>query len=632
MENQTVGRNLENARPHRPMKSVVNTQMDPAQEVIFRSEPLCQDINVAVLSAKSFEELLHQLSRIILRNSDCLALWFSQPESESSDPIAIVDKDEDVLGQLELSNIQQLAQAAAKQRELVYHQSTVLESIQFVSVPLSIDDTRGVVTGCFSTDQQANLRHHWLMTMVGQAIQNWNKGCTLAQSEIKLNSLNDTMLLVKLLDSTETIGASGRAVVNHIRRLAGTEQVAFVHVDRQNKLGRLVAVSDVEQVDETSPVNQAILAVCQNAIAENAPVVYPAQDADGEVPKTLEQYCRVSRLNACIGLPLAGKDGEIIGALLVAGEPEQLCQAKLVEYLQLVSNLVAGHLGMVLKANEGIFQRAKSKLLCSLKNDLARKVAMIVGLAALAMLVPLPYQVGCECQLEPVVRRFVAAPYDGILEKTFAETGEIVEANQLLARMDGRTLRIELAGVQAEFDAAKKRRDSALATQDIAQSHIARSEMQRHQSQIELLNRRLENLEVKSPIEGIVVSGDLEKAEGAPLETGQTLFEVGPLDQMVAEILIPESEIRFVEAGQKVKIKLNAYPFRTFHGTVKHIHTRSEIVSDENVFVAEVVMDNEKGRLKPGMAGTAKINSGFYPLGWNLFHNAWEKVRYWTVW
>lgn len=61
-------------------------------------------------------------------------------------------------------------------------------------------------------------------------------------------------------------------------------------------------------------------------------------------------------------------------------------------------------------------------------------------------------------------------------------------------------------------------------------------------------------------------------------------------------------------------------------------HTRSEIVDDKNVFVAEVIMENPELQLRPGMQGTAKIKSGTYPLGWNLFHNAWEKARYWLVW
>ena len=246
--------------------------------------------------------------------------------------------------------------------------------------------------------------------------------------------------------------------------------------------------------------------------------------------------------------------------------------------------------------------------------------------------VPLPYRVGCDCEVQPVLRRFVASPHDGILEKTFVESGDIVEANQIVAHLDGRQMRIELSVLRAELAGAKKRHDSSLAQGDVAASHIARSEMKRHQSKIEILEQQVTNLEVRTPIAGIVVSGDLEKVQGAPLEMGQTLFEIAPLDEMVAEIGIPESEIRYVKPGMTVGIKLDSFPFKTWKGTVEKIHPRNEIINDESVFVAQVVLDNDAQQLRPGMQGSAKISTSMSPIGWNLFHTSWEAVRYWMIW
>ena len=186
--------------------------------------------------------------------------------------------------------------------------------------------------------------------------------------------------------------------------------------------------------------------------------------------------------------------------------------------------------------------------------------------------------------------------------------------------------------LRAEIDGAKKRGDSARAKGDIALSQIAKSEMKRHGAKAMILQQQLENLEVRSTIAGIVVSGDLEKVEGAPLEMGQTLFEIAPLEEMVAEIGIPESEIQYIEPGMEVAIKLNAFPFETWTGTVIQIHPRTEIIEDESVFVAQVKLSNEDGKLRPGMKGSAKIKSNSAPLGWNLFHQPWESVRYWLIW
>ena len=101
---------------------------------------------------------------------------------------------------------------------------------------------------------------------------------------------------------------------------------------------------------------------------------------------------------------------------------------------------------------------------------------------------------------------------------------------------------------------------------------------------------------------------------------------------MLAEIGIPESEIQYVEPGMQVAIKLNAFPFKTWTGTVEQIQPRTEIIDDESVFVAQVKIANEENQLRPGMKGSAKIKTKSAPIGWNLFHQSWESVRYWTIW
>ena len=81
-----------------------------------------------------------------------------------------------------------------------------------------------------------------------------------------------------------------------------------------------------------------------------------------------------------------------------------------------------------------------------------------------------------------------------------------------------------------------------------------------------------------------------------------------------------------------VTIKLDAYPFESLVGTIQRIHPRAEVIGDECVFVAEVVLENEQGILRPGLNGSAKIRAHAYPLGWNLFHRSWETVRCWLIW
>lgn len=256
--------------------------------------------------------------------------------------------------------------------------------------------------------------------------------------------------------------------------------------------------------------------------------------------------------------------------------------------------------------------------------------ALTLGLiATAALVVPVPYSVNCDCELQPVVRRFVAAPFEGALEKAFVEVGDTVQADQLLARMDGKEVRWEQAGNAAEYERAAKERDAHLADQKFGEAQLAKLQMERLSLTTKLLERRGENLEIRSPIDGIVVSGELKRAEGVRLAMGQTLFEIAPLDQMIVEVEIPEAELAHVTTGASATIRLEAFAGQRLDGNLKRICPRAELRRKQQVFVGEIVLPNDAGQFRPGMRGRVSIPAGQASLGWRLFHRAWQKLQLW---
>ena len=147
-----------------------------------------------------------------------------------------------------------------------------------------------------------------------------------------------------------------------------------------------------------------------------------------------------------------------------------------------------------------------------------------------------------------------------------------------------------------------------------------------------MLSHRAENLDIKSPVAGIVVTGDLERAEGAPLAMGQTLFEIAPLEQLVIEVAVPDADVSFVRQDQPIAVRLDAYPRDTWQTKLTKVHPRSEIRDENNVFVAEADLDNPDGRLSPGMKGRAVVETDRRSLGWILFHKPWEYATKTLCW
>ncbi len=259
----------------------------------------------------------------------------------------------------------------------------------------------------------------------------------------------------------------------------------------------------------------------------------------------------------------------------------------------------------------------------------SRWIVPAVLVACGAMAIPVPYDVTCDCELQPVTRRFVAAPFEGALERAFVEVGDTVSAGDVLVQMDGKEIRWELAGNVAEYEQAAKERDAHLADQKFGEAQLAKLQMERVRLTTKLLEHRGENLDIRSPIDGIVVTGELKRAEGIRLSMGQNLFEIAPLDRMIVEVEISESELAHVPANTSATIRLEAFPDRRLEGQLQRICPRAELRGKQQVFVGEIALPNDDGRLRPGMRGRVALQAGRATLGWRLFHRAFNKLLLW---
>lgn len=243
--------------------------------------------------------------------------------------------------------------------------------------------------------------------------------------------------------------------------------------------------------------------------------------------------------------------------------------------------------------------------------------------------IPWPHRIHCNVVCEPLVRRYVAAPFDGVIERTNVLVGDRVTAGTVLATLDGSDLRSELAGLHAKLAQESQAQLSALASGDHAKAEFARLEVEHLEQSIALLKHRQRNLEIQSPIDGLIVSGDLERAIGAPVRIGDQLFEVASLESLVAEIAIPESQIVYINKAMDVGITLESLHGSTLESKLERINLRSEVIDGQSVFVAEAPLENPDNQLRPGMSGRASISAGKRPIAWLLFHRPYESLRQW---
>ncbi|MBI2477436.1 MAG: efflux RND transporter periplasmic adaptor subunit [Planctomycetia bacterium] len=390
------------------------------------------------------------------------------------------------------------------------------------------------------------------------------------------------------------------------------------------------AVSDATNLDQRSELMLAFEGALDETLAQQEYTAWTSASADNS--PIFRRLTRLASTDAIIGLPLRNKEGGTVGAILLCGDASWHAQLMKTRVLETYERPIASCLDLLRQTRGGKLKRLHAAWKTHIGQLRARLVVATVVLVGSLLLFPTPYKVKCDVTVEPVIRRYVASPFDGTLDKTFVEPGSIVKKGQVLAVMDARELQLELAGLEAELGASKKKRVVALATREAATAQLAALEVAQLETKIEAINHRLQYLSIQCPMDGVVVSGDLRRTEGAPLSIGQTLFEIAPLDRMIAEIAVPQDEVGHVRRGLPVQLRFDAFPGQSWTGELVKVHPRAEPRDQSTVFIAEVHLANAENQLSPGMSGRAKIETGKRSVGWILFHRSANALAHRMGW
>ena len=419
-----------------------------------------------------------------------------------------------------------------------------------------------------------------------------------------------------------------QTLANQLAGLFDCARLAIASGEGAGKIKLIRAVSGNTDFDKRTALAKALERALTEASAAGQLLQWPPL-ADQQLV-ALPGHKALMNATQCqfmLSVPLLTVSGKPKGALIAWWEVppaknqrrRQLMQASAMPVAALVDQLTQGRKHL-LSGNIG-----------SNKPHIWLRVLVvtIIGMLLASLWLPVPHRISTTVRLEAAVSRVSAAPFDGVLRSVYARPGLLVEKDQQLAELDGQEIKLQLSRLDSEIRVAGKRRDISLVEADTNTTQIARLEIQKLRLQSELLQARLDNLSIRSPVRGVVVSDDLIRKQGSPVSRGQILFEVAPLDVMLAEVAIPGKDISFVEKALPLAIVFEGLPGEKWEMKLGAIRPRAEVLREKNVFVSEVEISNDDARLRPGMQGSGKIFAGNKPLGWVLFHKPWEQVSRW---
>lgn len=609
-------------------------------------------------------ERLRAIAKTVAVPLQAIAIWKGDRLQNSADAFSLVDLiDDDPIDPAQrlpdlATTLESLCRRCLDTGHLVY-EAAPIAGHTLVAIPAAEPATsHGVFVVLQSAKAHAGNRSDALIVQLGQAYRQSIDCDAIRHLQQQDQALRFWTAIQKEISVSHSLKETGLILSTRLAAFFGSQfskpmQVAIVRMGggRQPKV---LGISGASDVNPAGGISQTLLQATefyyQDQQTSAPPAMYRWQIGDTKHHPESPSGEQATNAETSSTHNINTKPLQLIGTAFsshcVTAIPiyhQQQCTAHL--FLLSTGNDIHG----ALPSFEGFFTSFGNVLALSLKthqspirNVLEAPLAAIVKWKSLIvlcalilcgiMLVPISYTVRSTCELATTHKRYLVAPYKGQLAKVFVEPGQIVAPGDTLALMDDRELVIEVAGKTSEQERENKKSQAARAAGDLANAAIANLESQRIAKEIELLQYRLDHREVKSPIEGTIVQGDLDELQGAPVEMGQSLFEVAPLDELIVQIFISEHQIRYVRPGMPVNLCLEAYPFETWKGTVERIHPQAETREENNIFIAEIRLPNPDKLLRPGMKGSAKITADRYPLAWNWLHYPYEKLRQMAGW
>ncbi|MBD3785730.1 MAG: HlyD family efflux transporter periplasmic adaptor subunit [Sphingomonadales bacterium] len=444
-------------------------------------------------------------------------------------------------------------------------------------------------------------------------------------------------LAVATLEEPDLAGAA-MALINALDAATGARGAA-VGLYRGRRL-RLQAMSHTAWFNRKSALLDTMLNAMEEVLDQHGPVAWPeTAPTAGRISIAHEALSQRLGGSHILGVPLLAA-GRPVGAILLEFDPEAP-PAPLALALAEAAGAVCGTVLEDRRRADRWFAGRVPRALARFWDDLRdpRQVtgklalAAVVGVLAALVLVRAPLRVTADAVIEGSVMRAVVSPVEGFVEAAPVRAGEVVRAGDLLAQLDQRDLILEELRLQSEAAQAASAYRDALVRHDRVEASVQQSRQAEAEAQLRLNAAQRARTEIRAPIDGLVVSGDLSREIGSPVEKGQPLFEVAPLESYRVILKVDESHILMVAPGQTGVMSLAAIAGQEMPITIEKVTPVSTPEEGRNYFRVEAQLAPGDAPLRPGMQGVGKVVIRDAPLVWTWVWPAvqWARIKLWSL-
>jgi hypothetical protein len=459
---------------------------------------------------------------------------------------------------------------------------------------------------------------------------------TTVRSKRDVGRLGQVVEVLAAVNQHEHMTASAMAMCNEIAARFNADRVSIGFL--QHRVVRLAAMSHTNRFSRKMKLVQAIESAMEESVDQDLEVIHPAGGDTTCISRAAGELAARYGPTAVLTFPLRHK-GEPVAALTVERAWDKPFTTEEVESLRLICDIATARLLDLYKHDRWFGARMADatrdglSLLVGAKHTWAKLAAAVLLAAALFLTFARgDYRVEATFNMEAAKMQKVPAPFDSFLASVDAQPGDSVEAGTtVLATLEVVQLQLQLNEAQSQYQAMHTQAESARREGDAVKSRVAMKEAERAQATVDLLQDRIDRATLIAPIDGVVLKGDLDKRLGGPVQMGEVLFEVAPLDQLWATLWIPEDRMADVEVGQLGQLASASHPGQYVPFIIEQIHPVAELVDQGNVFRVRARLLETHDWMRPGMEGLAKIDVGKerYAYIWSRSLLNWLRMQLW---
>jgi hypothetical protein len=510
------------------------------------------------------------------------------------------------------------------------------------------------------------------------------QGRRLGNLVLEVNRLQHVLKFSSDLAGTLDPLEAARLGANYGRDLIGCERcsVLVLRGDRW----QVLSISGQEVVEKKSSMVKAmaafvgahaqpttvllskkeLLARAEMVPAENGGLPPPTEDGtQALVLRRTDEidlaYFELSHVVSAAVAPMLNAEKELVGALFAESTAEGFFDpaagSKDLAQSQRLTEFLATHLGRVIVAAQdyqslpflAVTRRMRDAHLAVTgphRRRVLLKTATILAILAGILLYPKLDTIDGNCGLQPIERGAVVPEVAGRIEKVFVKEGARVKKGDAIAQLDKFRIETELAKLAQDKLRLENESKRLSGIGDEASAQVASLEARSASEQEKLLRADLDATTLRAPLDGRVLTKDIELRVGEFIQPGSPFAEIAGLERWEVQAEIPEKQIGSVErrfptdgSAQPIEMSFILYSqsAHTFHSRIERRDQISAIAyprDKENVFIISVtdvaVPETMKEALRPGLTGRAKIELGRKPLAaiWARRIGDWVRLKW----